>query len=67
MRLMKILMKVVKYIYPLKTGGEGNSPNATYMIEYRHIKEIENDLQVWQEQLPQRWRPSPEGPTEVIR
>lgn len=64
---MKILMKVVKYIYPLKTGGESNGPNATYMIEYRYIKEIEHDLQVWHEQLPQRWRPSPEGPIEVIR
>lgn len=66
---MAILMKVVKYIYPLKGAHEGasNSTNATYMIDYRRIKEIETDLQVWQEQLPQRWRPSAEGPIEVMR
>lgn len=69
---MKILMKVVKYIYPLKTIEEGltatpSSPNTTYMIDYRRIKEIENDLQEWHEQLPQRWRPSAEGPIEAMR
>ncbi|KAJ4391919.1 Gypsy retrotransposon integrase-like protein 1 [Gnomoniopsis smithogilvyi] len=68
-RLMGILMKVVKYIYPLKgiESYAANSSNPTYMIEYRRIKEIENDLQVWHEQLPQRWRPSPEGSIEVMR
>lgn len=68
-RLMGILMKVVKHIYPLR-GIEAcgaNSSNATYTIEYRYIKEIENDLQVWHEQLPQQWRPSPDGPIEVMR
>ena len=71
-KLMNILMKVIKYIYPLKgiehvgTNSNGSS-SATYMIDYRHIKEIEGDLQEWHEQLPQRWRPSTEGPIEVIR
>lgn len=64
---MKILMKVVKYIYPLNTGVESSSGRAASLINYRHIKEIEGDLQVWHEQLPQRWRPSPEGSVEVIR
>ncbi|KUI62281.1 Activator of stress genes 1 [Cytospora mali] len=69
-KLMKILMKVVKYIYPLK-GIEDASTNSTshptYMIDYQRIKEIEGDLQEWHEQLPQRWRPGGEGPIEVIR
>lgn len=68
-RLMGILMKVVKYIYPLK-GIEAcatASPAATYVIEFRRIKEIENDLHMWREQLPERWRPSAEGPMEVTR
>lgn len=62
-------MKVVKYIYPLKGVEEcsANPQSATYMIDYRRIKEIETDLQVWHEQLPQRWRPSAEGPIEVMR
>lgn len=62
-------MKVVKYIYPLKGVEECATvpKTATYMIDYRYIREIETDLQVWHEQLPQRWRPSAEGPIEVLR
>lgn len=62
---MTILMKVVKHIYPLKGAHEG--AHATYMIDYHRIQEIESDLQIWQEQLPERWRPSAEGPMEVMR
>lgn len=70
-RLMDIMAKVIKYIYPLKgieecvTSGEG--PSTTYMISYAKIKEIECDLKKWNEQLPSQWRPSPDGPIEVIR
>lgn len=71
-KLMNILMKVIKYIYPLKgIEDAATNPNgdchATYMIDYQRIKEIEGDLQEWHEQLPQRWRPSAEGPIEVTR
>lgn len=68
-RLMGILMKVVKYIYPLK-GSEACASQgsaATYAIEFRRIKEIENDLHLWRDQLPERWRPSLDGPIEVTR
>ncbi|KAK3375070.1 fungal-specific transcription factor domain-containing protein [Podospora didyma] len=69
-KLMVILSNVVKHIYPLKGIEEcvnGERPNATYMISYARIKDIERELQEWQEQLPEYWRPSPEGPIEVIR
>ncbi|KAK3938339.1 putative transcriptional regulatory protein [Diplogelasinospora grovesii] len=70
-RLMAMLAKVVKHIYPLKGVEEcvmnGGRPNATYMISYARIKEIERELHEWYEQLPIYWRPSPEGPIEVIR
>jgi len=70
-KLMGILEKVVKYIYPLKGIEEcamnGDRPNATYSISYGRIKEIEAELQDWYERLPTRWRPSSEGPIEVIR
>lgn len=76
-KLMDILAKVIKHIYPLKGveqcvvnqrgfGGSGDA-NATYMISYARIKEIERDLAEWYEQLPIYWRPSSEGPMEVIR
>ena len=71
-KLMNILMKVIKYIYPLKSikdaaTGSNDASSATYMIDYQRIKEIEGDLQEWHEKLPQRWRPSAEGPIEVLR
>ncbi len=70
-RLMTILAKVVKYIYPLKGVEEcimnGHRPNATYLISYARIKEIEQDLQSWQEQLPPYWRPGQEESIEVMR
>ncbi|ROW14417.1 hypothetical protein VPNG_03933 [Cytospora leucostoma] len=71
-RLMNILKKVVRHIYPLKgINHSAENPNGafntTYMIDYQRIKEIEGDLQEWHEQLPQRWRPSAEGPIEVLR
>ncbi|KAK1750788.1 putative transcriptional regulatory protein [Echria macrotheca] len=70
-RLMTILRNVVTHIYPLKGVEEyvmkGDRPNATYMISYARIKEIERELHDWYEALPIHWRPSPDGPIEVIR
>ncbi|TLD20426.1 hypothetical protein PspLS_08335 [Pyricularia sp. CBS 133598] len=72
-RLMKILAKIIKDIYPMRGMDESivkkktNGANATYMISYSAIKAIELELQQWYEQLPINWRPSPEGPSEVIR
>lgn len=69
-KLMGILAKVVKHIYPLKGVEECLSQGGaalTYMISYALIKDIERELQEWHEQLPIHWRPSPDGPIEVIR
>ncbi|ELQ37811.1 activator of stress genes [Pyricularia oryzae Y34] len=72
-RLMKILAKIIKDIYPMRGMDESvmkkrtSGVNATYMISYSAIKAIELELQQWYEQLPINWRPSPEGPSEVIR
>lgn len=70
-RLMEILSKITKYVYPMKGLGQsvmkGDKPTSTYLISYSRIKEIETDLHTWFERLPQTWRPSPEGPIEVVR
>ncbi|KAI1479010.1 fungal-specific transcription factor domain-containing protein [Daldinia eschscholtzii] len=71
-RLMDILGKVVKNIYPLKgmeqseTEGAGQT-YASYIISYGKIKEIENELQKWNEDLPDAWRPNPLGTVEIVR
>lgn len=70
-RLMDILGKITKYIYPTKGVGQtvmrGDKPSSTYLISYSKIKEIETDLHNWFERLPEAWRPSPDGPIEVVR
>lgn len=71
-KLMDILGKVVKHIYPLKgieqNEGEGSKqPYASYMISYGKVKEMEKELQQWNEELPFAWRPDSEGPVEVVR
>jgi hypothetical protein len=70
-RLMEILGKITKNIYPTKGVGHtvmrGDKLASTYLISYSKIKEIETDLHNWFERLPQAWRPSPDGPIEVVR
>ncbi|GJC90235.1 activator of stress genes 1 [Colletotrichum liriopes] len=70
-RLMEILAKILKFVYPLKGLGQsvmkGDKPGATYLISYSSIKRIEAELQEWYEVLPAQWRPRPDGPVEVIR
>lgn len=69
-RLMRLLGKVVKEIYPFKTMEQsikGERMNSTFMISYARIRGIERELQEWFEQLPIHWRPSSDGPIEVIR
>ncbi|KAI1810912.1 hypothetical protein GGS20DRAFT_145013 [Poronia punctata] len=71
-KLMDILSKVVKHIYPLKrvdpkAADADESQNASYMVSYARIKEMEEELQQWNEQLPFAWRPNPVGTVEVVR
>lgn len=70
-RLMEILSRIIKFVYPLKGLGQsvmkGDKPGTTYRISYASIKKIEAELQDWYQVLPSYWRPSPEGSVEVIR
>ncbi|KAI3337623.1 hypothetical protein HD806DRAFT_45300 [Xylariaceae sp. AK1471] len=71
-KLMDLLSKVVRYIYPLKkidpkVADGDESQYASYMVSYARIKEMEEELQQWNERLPFAWRPNPEGPVEVVR
>jgi len=63
--LMQILAKVVEHLYP--PNGIGEASSVTYMISHDRIKEIEQDLRSWSDELPTAWRPGPDGNTQVIR
>ncbi|KAF7532085.1 hypothetical protein G7054_g8263 [Neopestalotiopsis clavispora] len=70
-RLMDILSKVIKFVYPLKgieqSVAEGGQMSPSYVISYTKVKELEASLQEWNEALPVAWKPDSEGPEEVVR
>ncbi|KAI9367971.1 fungal-specific transcription factor domain-containing protein [Aspergillus egyptiacus] len=68
-RLSNIILKIVKYIYPLKTAQHKSKSDQRYVVSHSKIREIERDLQSWMEELPAALRPGTEvsPPIERIR
>ena len=64
-RLLRILQKVVVYIYPTKCKDETNTGEA--MISHSLIRELERDLQNWMDELPMQLKPSDTASHEVAR
>jgi hypothetical protein len=68
-RLMGILSKVIKDIYPTK-GVEQCAPGSagtSYVISHTKIKDIECELQDWLDKLPMELRPGGDPPEDVVR
>ncbi|KAL1979176.1 hypothetical protein VTN96DRAFT_6594 [Rasamsonia emersonii] len=66
-RLVDIIVKVVKYIYPVKNAKHRSKGEHTYMVSHSKIREIERDLQAWMEALPPALRHGDEVSTEWER
>lgn len=68
-RLMEVLTKVIKYIYPTKGLEQSIKGTATssYVISHAKIREIERDLADWLDKLPMALRPGADATPEVIR
>jgi hypothetical protein len=68
-RLMEILNKVIKYIYPTKGLEQSvqGTTTSSYVISHAKIREIERDLADWLDKLPMALRPGGEGTPEVLR
>jgi len=67
-RLMEILTKVIKYIYPTKGLEQSVQVTAnSYVISHAKIREIERDLADWLDKLPMALRPGGEGTPDVLR
>lgn len=64
-RVVEILAKAVKYVYPVK--GNKSKTSQSYIVSHSRIREIEQDLQNWFESLPMSFRPGMEAPQEFIR
>lgn len=67
-RLLFIMAKTVKYIYPLK-GIESSVTGAGdgYTVNQSKIHEIELDLGAWLETLPKELRPGDSSPKEFLK
>lgn len=66
-RLVEIVTKVVKFIYPVRHARHRTKSDNTYMVSHSKIRDIERDLQAWMEALPSVLRPGDEVPTELER
>lgn len=51
-RLMHILQKIVRKIYPIKTQNNQDSGDKSYSIPFSTIREIESELEEWKNSLP---------------
>ncbi|KAL4906244.1 hypothetical protein BDW74DRAFT_151565 [Aspergillus multicolor] len=66
-RLSVIVLKIVKYIYPLKTAQHRSKSDQRYVVSHSKIREIERDLQNWMEELPAALRPGTEVSPQIER
>lgn len=66
-KLMKVVAKIVRYIYPIKGFTNKDSSSSTYRISYCKIRELEDDLQVWLKELPTAFQPGGQAGPELLR
>lgn len=66
-QIVQILAKICKYVYPIKGTQNGGNNSVTYSVSYSKIREIEQDLQRWLDQLPPGLKPGGEAPYIISR
>lgn len=66
-RLLDILIKVVKYIYPVRLSSRQSKSDNTYLVSHSSIREIETDLEAWLTALPNGLRPADAAPQKLER
>lgn len=64
-RLVKLMAKTVRYVYPVHTTRQKSK--SAYVVSHAKIREVEQDLQRWMEDLPMALKPGGEAPQELIR
>lgn len=56
-KLMKVLQKILRYVYPVKNVQYVQNRAHSYVVSHAKIREIERDLHAWMEDLPMFLRP----------
>ncbi len=64
-RLVRLMAKTVRYVYPLHTTR--NKAKSAYVVSHAKIREVEQDLQLWLEDLPMSLKPGGDPPPELVR
>jgi hypothetical protein len=60
-RIVQVLSKICKYVYPIKGLHAGDKNSVTYTVGYSKIRELEQDLAQWLDELPTSLRPGEEA------
>ncbi|KAJ4361970.1 Gypsy retrotransposon integrase-like protein 1 [Neocucurbitaria cava] len=66
-RIVQVLSKICKYVYPIKGTQSGGKNSVAYTVSYSKIRELEQDLAHWLEELPMALKPGGEAPPIIIR
>ncbi|KAL8667181.1 MAG: hypothetical protein Q9202_000753 [Teloschistes flavicans] len=64
-RLVKIMAKTVRYVYPLHTMR--SKTKHAYVVHHSKIREVEQDMQRWMEELPMALRPGGDTLPDLLR
>lgn len=66
-RIVHVLSKICKYVYPLKGTQDSRKNSITYTVGYSKIRELEEDLGKWLDELPAALKPGGEASPPFIR
>ncbi|KAF3008530.1 hypothetical protein E8E13_006259 [Curvularia kusanoi] len=66
-RIVQVLSKICRYVYPIKGTQSGGKNSVTYSVKYSKIRELEQDLAQWLDELPMALKPGGEAPHIIIR
>lgn len=66
-RIVQVLSKICKYVYPIKGTQSGGKDSVTYTVGYSKIRELEQDLAQWLDELPMALKPGEEASPLITR
>ncbi|KAJ8117484.1 hypothetical protein OPT61_g1326 [Boeremia exigua] len=66
-KIVQVLSKICRYVYPIKGTQSGGKNSVTYTVKYSKIRELEQDLAQWLDELPMALKPGGEAPHIIIR
>lgn len=66
-RLVDILIKIAKYIYPVRLSSRQSKSDNTYLVSHAKIREMELDLEAWAAGLPEGLRSNDSATQELDR